>query len=270
MDQYKKSLWELADIQPSKTAGDALKIVFNGVRQSIEDTTGNYLSLMEKHQRMRDKMTSIKKSLGAGNNADAVREISMFIRGMDDQYKGQFIAELAKYDPRIPYMVAGATIHQAAGNPSGWGKALSMGQLANIGWGIQRGEPLHFLGAAGGYGAQKLFGSPQSVGNMAYGMGKIAKGAEAVGDFLPPGTGAVAGTEARLAPGQLSRMQNEELLESVREGRKTGGRVVTADKLVSMVDRAKKNINNQTETLLKTPDSQVAQALEVANRHLEG
>jgi hypothetical protein len=65
-------------------------------------------------------------------------------------------------------------------------------------------------------------------------------------------------------------MQNEPLMESVREGRATGGRVATADKLVGMVDRAKKNINNQTEELLKTPDSHVAQALEVANRHLEG
>lgn len=55
--------------------------------------------------------------------------------------------------------------------------------------------------------------------------------------------------------------------ENKRQGRATGGRV--SDKLVNMVDRAKKNINNQTEELLKTPDSHVAQALEVANRHLE-
>ena len=53
-----------------------------------------------------------------------------------------------------------------------------------------------------------------------------------------------------------------------RMGRKSGGRV--SDKLVTMVDRAKKNINNSTESLLKTHDNHVAQALEIANRNLEG
>jgi len=52
-----------------------------------------------------------------------------------------------------------------------------------------------------------------------------------------------------------------------RQGRKSGGRV--SDRLVAAVDRAKKNINNQTQTLLRTPDNHVAQALEIANRNLE-
>jgi hypothetical protein len=50
--------------------------------------------------------------------------------------------------------------------------------------------------------------------------------------------------------------------------RKAGGRV--SDQLVRAVDRAKKNINKDTEVLLNTPDSHVAHALEVANRNLEG
>jgi len=37
-----------------------------------------------------------------------------------------------------------------------------------------------------------------------------------------------------------------------------------------MVDRARKNINNQTESLLGVHDNHVAQALEIANRNLEG
>jgi hypothetical protein len=53
-----------------------------------------------------------------------------------------------------------------------------------------------------------------------------------------------------------------------RMGRKSGGRV--SDKLVAAVDRAKKNINNDTQSLLRTPDSHVAHALEIANRNLEG
>lgn len=53
-----------------------------------------------------------------------------------------------------------------------------------------------------------------------------------------------------------------------RMGRKSGGRV--SDRLVAMVDRSKKNINNSTQSLLQTPDSHVAHALEIANRNLEG
>lgn len=55
-----------------------------------------------------------------------------------------------------------------------------------------------------------------------------------------------------------------------RTGRKSGGRVMTSDKLVAAVERAKKNINNSTQNLLRTPDTHVAQALEIANRNLEG
>jgi hypothetical protein len=53
-----------------------------------------------------------------------------------------------------------------------------------------------------------------------------------------------------------------------RQERKSGGRV--SDRLVAMVDRSKKNINNSTQSLLQTPDSHVAHALEIANRNLEG
>jgi hypothetical protein len=56
-----------------------------------------------------------------------------------------------------------------------------------------------------------------------------------------------------------------------RAGRKAGGRVGSlSDKLVTAVDRAKKNINNDTKVLLSADDNHVAKALEVANRHLEG
>jgi hypothetical protein len=53
-----------------------------------------------------------------------------------------------------------------------------------------------------------------------------------------------------------------------RMGRKAGGRV--SDRLIREVERAKKSINSNTESLLNTPDSHVAHALEIANRNLEG
>jgi hypothetical protein len=57
-------------------------------------------------------------------------------------------------------------------------------------------------------------------------------------------------------------------LVSPRMGRKSGGRV--SDKLIREVERARKSINSDTESLLNTPDDHVAHALEIANRNLEG
>lgn len=53
-----------------------------------------------------------------------------------------------------------------------------------------------------------------------------------------------------------------------RRGRKAGGRV--SDRLMREVERSKKSINSDTESLLNTPDSHVAHALAIANRNLEG
>jgi len=63
-------------------------------------------------------------------------------------------------------------------------------------------------------------------------------------------------------------MQNPDLQESALQplARKSGGRV--SDRLVAAADRAKKNINNNTESLLNVPDTHVAQALELANKYL--
>jgi hypothetical protein len=132
-DQLKRTLYEMGEREPSGMVSNAIKKVNSGVREAMGQISPEYVNLMEKYQTLNDKIKTVKKSLSTGDNVSAIRELNTFIRGMDDVEKGRFIAELAKYDPRIPYMVAGATIHQAAGNPSGWGKILSYGQMANIG-----------------------------------------------------------------------------------------------------------------------------------------
>lgn len=266
-DLLKRELYELGQNTSGMTS-DSIKTINAGVRKAMADVSPKYTELMERYMRLKDTLNTVKKSLNTGDNVSAIRELNTFIKGLDDTEKGRFIAELAKYDPRIPYMVAGSSFHQAAGHPSNWSKALTFGQLANLAAGVHSGNPTHMMGAAAGLIGQKLFLSPEAIGSTAYTAGRIARGAERVGDALPPGTGAVMSGAARILPAELSRMQNEELMDSVREGRATGGRV--SDRLVAEVDRAKKRINNQTEELLKTPDSHVAQALEVANRHLEG
>ncbi len=60
--------------------------------------------------------------------------------------------------------------------------------------------------------------------------------------------------------------------EERRFPRATGGRVknhqTEADRLIRLAESHKKRINQQTEQILETPDDHVAQALEVANRHI--
>jgi hypothetical protein len=122
-------------------------------------------------------------------------------------------------------------------------------------------NPAHIGAASLGLVGQKIFGSPANVSKMAYGAGQIAGAAEPVLE----GAAAKVSPYARQAVVSPLMKTQEEL---GRQERKHGGRV--SDKLVTMVDRAKKNINNSTQSLLQTPDSHVAHALEIANRNLEG
>ncbi len=53
-----------------------------------------------------------------------------------------------------------------------------------------------------------------------------------------------------------------------RATRATGGRVMTAERMMSMAKRAKKEIENQTKALLDEPDEHIVKALKVANEHI--
>lgn len=54
-----------------------------------------------------------------------------------------------------------------------------------------------------------------------------------------------------------------------RQQRKAGGRVKTASQLMMAVEDAKRKVNNTTKPLMNMPDEHIAQALAVANKHLE-
>jgi hypothetical protein len=266
----KRELYEMGEREPSNITAQAIKTVNSGVRDSMSKVSDKYVDLMEKYQLLNDKLKTVKKSLATGDNVSAVRELNTFIKGMDDVEKGRFIEELSKYDKRIPYMVAGASLNQAAGHPSNWSNALTFGQLANLGAGVHSGSPTHMIGAIGGLLGQKLLLNPEAIGSAAYTAGTSTRYAGNVAEKFPAGTSEVISGAARILPAELSRTQNEDLAESIRPQRKSGGRVTTSDNLVAMAERAKKNINNDTQNLLKTHDTHVAQALEIANRNLEG
>jgi len=53
-----------------------------------------------------------------------------------------------------------------------------------------------------------------------------------------------------------------------RATRATGGRIMTAERMISMAKRAKKEIEQQTKAILDEPDETVVKALKIANQHI--
>lgn len=259
-DQLKRSLWNDAKGAPQMEA-QAYHTIRNGVSDSIKEAAPKYPSLMHDYQAMLDGLRDIKTTLGTRDNVAATAEILKLIKAQNDVSKNQLIMQLAKYDPTLSAKIAGAAVNQAAGHPAGWTQALTAAQWANLGAAFASMNPGH-IGAAGlGLIGQKILGSPANVSGMTYALGNVAGAAEPV---LKSAPAKVLSTAQKGATFPLMGMQSE--LE--RQERASGGRV--SDKLVTMVDRARKNINNQTESLLNTHDNHVARALEIANQNLEG
>jgi len=74
---------------------------------------------------------------------------------------------------------------------------------------------------------------------------------------------------ARMITGINSVIQSASQPRTKRETqRATGGRVMTAERMMSMAKRAKKEIESQTKALLEEPDEHIVKALKVANEHI--
>jgi len=78
----------------------------------------------------------------------------------------------------------------------------------------------------------------------------------------------IGGNVQAVAPVGVPGYQEPTTLPARPVARATGGRV--AAKLMADVERAKKDVNNRTKSLLNADDSHVAKALEIANQNVEG
>ena len=73
--------------------------------------------------------------------------------------------------------------------------------------------------------------------------------------------------------GKTAPIQPEEEAPKIEPGKMRfafarGGRIMTADRMISMAKRAKKEIESQTKALLDEPDEHIVKALKVANEHI--
>jgi hypothetical protein len=264
LDQLKRELYAEQATAPNKMAETALKNVYAGITGTLGDTAPQYTKLMRDYERLLDNMGTIKSTLGTREGANASAEMIKLIKAQNDLTKNKFILQLAEHDPTLPYKIAGAAIHEAAGKPFNWVNSLTPAQMANLAGSFYSGIPGHTATSALMIAGQRML-TPANVGQISYGAGRVA-GSRPVQALEEAAPAITAGRRAIQGP--LQRTQDEELMEQFRPQRASGGRV--SDKLVTMVDRARKNINNQTESLLSTHDNHVARALEIANQNLEG
>lgn len=264
LDQLKRELYAEQAHAPNKMAENALKNVYAGITGALGEAAPQYTKLMRDYERLLDNLNTIKGTLGTREGANANAEMIKLIKAQNDLTKNKFIMQLAEHDQTLPYKIAGAAIHEAAGKPFNWVNSLTPAQIANLAGSFYTGIPGHTATSALMIAGQRML-TPANVGQIAYSAGRVAgsKPVQALEEAAPTITGIRRGVQ-----GPLQRTQDEELMEQFRPQRKHGGRV--SDKLVAAVDRAKKNINNQTESLLGTHDNHVARALEIANQNLEG
>lgn len=155
-------------------------------------------------------------------------------------------------------------------------------RLAPIAAGVIFGAP-HGLAAqvAGTAAAEGVAAGAKGIGQsraIARELAGAPKAKRAPAEEIPMGPFTGRAPFVRNVTGLYPDMEKDPNYEvpplTIRPGRASGGRIAhpesIANSLVSMADRAKKTINNDTEVLLNTPDTHVAQALEIANRQIEG
>ena len=269
LDKLKQALYD-----DKSAASGAAKNAYNqawvGVRDALGQHSTGYGDLMKKYQVIQDGLQDVEKTLGTGNRVAANAEMAKFIRAFSDSYGSKSINKLAEYDPTLPYKVAGASIHAAAGHPNKW-SALTIGQLANMGLGMISNNPYHTIAAGAGLAAQKALLTPQNVAGIAQRAGAIST------NPVAQAAGTSASLSRQAATPALMSLQNAEEYEpvnplAVRPGRASGGRTIghdeISDRLVRMADQVRKQVSTHTEKLLDTPDDHIAKALEIANRDI--
>lgn len=284
IDLLKRDLWkEVKAASGSKQ--DAYKSVWAGVRDSLSKTAPEYDHLMDLSRAAQDAEQSIQKTLGLGNRVAANAEIAKQIKEFGDAFGVKEIEKLAQYDARIPYMVAGASLHAAAGHPGKWSETARLGHAANIGTALLSGDIPRMLASVAALGAHATIKNPKVVGAVPFYAGEVA------GSLPGRAAGAVAegaGAARRIITPPLMQLQNTQTDingedednkfltirpgRDFRTGRASGGRTIghdeISDRLVRMADQVRKQVSTHTEKLLDTPDDHIAKALEIANRDI--
>lgn len=231
---------------PERRMIDALA---NAAKDTIPDA--KYRDTMEAYAKASQDLNDLTKGLTVrgGSTSSQIRKILK-----DQKDGGELIQRLAKYDPDLPYKIAGLDVHEYL--PKGFVGRM-VGSLSGLG----------VAGLFGPHGLAAYAGSSPRVGGLLnYGVGR-ATGlpSKVVGEYGP------AIEAARQAGRAEEVLPPPKQARGGRIGRATGGRassVTTADMLIAAAARAKKGHGNATESLLEQPDEAITRALAIANKHI--
>jgi hypothetical protein len=276
LDKFKQATWvnKKAQGKNDLTAGVYSK-VHAGIKQAIRDVAPEYDELMGQYQHLLDTLQEVEAASGANGKTNATAQMAKAIKSLKTPNGVTMLQELAKYDPRIPYMAAGAALQPKIASGlvqkllEGGGLTHAAGSILNLGAG---GNPLYTLLALGGFGVQAMAQSPNIMGGLNYRAGQVA------GSL--PAKGIRAGAEAaEVASPAIINLEREERQKAAphkaggsvgRVRRASGGKVAhniqpMVSRLMGLAEQAKKATDNSTKPLLDAPDASIVKALRVAN-----
>ena len=292
LDDMKKNVQNLINNTNDSVAKQHLNGVASAIRETINDADPKYGELMDQWSDWRDELNNYKKTLGLGNNTATNSTISKIMRANVKETGQPLIEALSntKSGQYLPHMLAGSALSPLTASGS-QRMAEILGPMAT--WAMSP-SAWHALPLVAGQVAAQ---SPRLQGNLSYGLGAAQRlAAPAVnnpvvqGAVMPamraaaPVTSALISQPGRTAAYRLhdatDQYPSDEKLEqyTVTPGsqgtsvaRATGGRVGDhherlVSRLMTLAERAKKDVNSTTEPLLNVPDATIVKALHVANQ----
>ena len=225
-----------------------IDLLANAAKETIPDAA--YRNTMEAYAKSTQDLNDLTKGLTVrgGSTSSQIRKILK-----DQKDGGDLIKRLSKYDPDLPFKIAGLDVHEYM--PKGF-----LGRIA---------------GSLSGLGAASVFGP--------HGLAAYVGSSPRVGGILNYGVGRTTGLPSKIVD------QNRALVEAARQTgraedvlgpqpqarggrahRASGGRltgVTTAAMLMAAAESAKKGHGKATEPLLNQPDEAITRALAIANQH---
>lgn len=265
VDKLKQTIGEIAankQLPGSAAAGEVRK----NLAQLIRDTDQGYGAIMDRYADLSDQLKEIKYLAGS-NRQLAEQRLGKLMRASKDKYKKSLFDELFAQNPELAMAIRGQSMSEY--------KLPSLQEFAIVG-----GLPGFAYHPAAGVGAAALdviTKSPRLTGEAAYKLGQGARLAEKA----QLGRAAVPLAQIEQFQQRLEReeQKKKKLEEMPIYGQAGGGRVARADggridiqrgvrALMRAADNAKKSISKTTESLLEQPDEHIAQALDIAKKHI--
>lgn len=297
VDQYKQEIYTLMKQaqRSNPQLADALRRVHSELRGTL--TTGGlpgylggdpeYSSLMKDYQDILDFRKNMESATGA--NMSDVAQFRRLMSSMKSPVGKELLSDLFKENPKLGAAFLGASSPSTI-LPSGTMRRVAdLGTMLALGGGGLLAHPVAPLVAgamvplsspAVTSGAPKIAGALErnALTRMPKRLVEAAPtAARAISPFAHNMEEAynkrIAETQEKNALEQLIKLQEQQGGQNAggRIGHATGGRTVSsakakADRLISMVDRVRKEESNGTKPLLNLDDTTVAKALSIANR----